>query len=83
MKNKAEEKSKELVEKLRTEIYRGLIFTDDFNPARDRAHTEKAKQCALIAVHEIMNILFIADAPVGQTGRWKYWSDVKSEIQKL
>ena len=63
------EKAKELVNK-----YWGKGITND---------KEIAKQCALIAVDEILNwhleFLFISNESVGH----QYWLDVKQEIEKL
>ena len=47
---------------------------------------EKAKQCALICVDEIMNLgLLYGDAPFGDGGKqfYSYWQQVKTEIKKL
>jgi hypothetical protein len=47
---------------------------------------ERAKQCALICVDEIMNLgLLYGDAPFGDGGKQfhSYWQQVKTEIEKL
>jgi hypothetical protein len=56
-------------------------------------HGEEAKQCALIAVDEklkifsqIYNILVhknIVDVELKYTATYKYWEEVKQEIEKL
>lgn len=61
------EKAEELVEKFRLNVldYEGCSINE-----------HKAKQCALIAVDEILNILF-------QHYKIDYWKEVKKEILKL
>jgi len=60
---KAKEKAEELVDKY-------FIVIDNSHPLDDILKT--AKQCALIAVDELIEEI-----------RSKYWYDVKYEIQKL
>jgi hypothetical protein len=46
----------------------------------------KAKQCALIAVNEILQIvpsIFLTDDEEIHSGHYQYWQEVKQEIQKL
>jgi hypothetical protein len=61
------ERAKELVDKFKknTRAY------NETNGWEDSAYD--AKQCALIAVHEILKI----------TARDDYWKEVKNEIEKL
>lgn len=40
-----------------------------------------AKKCALVCVNEIMKEVPMYTGELNP--RWKYWSDVKEEIQKL
>ena len=40
---------------------------------------DEAKQCALIAVHEIKTLLYNAD----RMYQYDYWHEVKQEIEKL
>jgi hypothetical protein len=40
-----------------------------------------AKQCALIAVDEILST--IVSTPTDYGASWTYWMDVKKEIEKL
>jgi hypothetical protein len=42
----------------------------------------KAKQCALIAVAEIINSIVITDLTTAEN-QFKYWEEVKFEIEKL
>ena len=42
------------------------------------ANSEKAKQCALIAVNEVLKELYPSDIK-----RCEYWQEVKQEIEKL
>ena len=62
------EKAKELVDKFMNHSWNG----------EDNLWTENAKQCALIAVDEILNaVTTIADK------KYDYWQQVKTEIQNL
>ena len=65
------EKAKELVDKMRDEI---PCHCDDW---------EQAKQCALIAVDELLS----NDGFSSSREEWaifkKYWNEVKQEIEKL
>jgi hypothetical protein len=42
----------------------------------------EAKQCALVMVDEIKKILYSQDLRIGMV-RYKYWFEVKKEIEKL
>jgi hypothetical protein len=68
----AEEKAKELVNNFKLNVldYEGSGL-----------NTYKAKQCALIAVDEILNSP--KDGYVHFQDVIKYWQEVKSEIEKL
>jgi len=67
---KAKEKAKELVDKF-------LQYT----PAEEEYEYPYAKQCALIAVEEIINSRpAITDSQVEYNN---FWNDVKSELQSL
>jgi hypothetical protein len=49
-------------------------------------YTPTAKQCALIAVEEIIDLgLLYGNAPFGDGGKrfYSYWQEVKEEILKL
>ena len=74
-----EEKAKELVEK-----YRGVAHSDFHNQTGyDEAQREEnQKQCALIAVDEIIQAIryTAAKSDLGYVG---YWNKVKQEIEKL
>ena len=72
----AQEKADELIDKM---YYVGRYDDkEDYNPAMA---WERAKQCALIAVKEIINSRpAITDSQVEYN---KYWNDVKSELQCL
>ena len=70
----SKEKAVELINKM---YYSGRYDDkEDYNPAMA---WERAKQCALIAVEEILAIS-IDNAEIGYL---KYWSRVKSELQSL
>ena len=67
------EKSKELINK----------FT---NPVRWKLGqenvTQRAKECALIAVDEILDSVIIIDLTTAEN-QFKYWQEVKQEINNL
>lgn len=70
----AKEKADELIDKM---YYIGRYDDkEDYNPAMA---WERAKQCALIAVDEILTI----SRDNAEIGYLKYWSRVKSELQSL
>jgi len=69
----AEEKAKKLVDDMYCEMH-NLCITDE-------VLNEVAKQCALIAVDEILNSP--KDGYVHFQDVIKYWQEVKSEIEKL
>ena len=65
------EKARELIEKYR---YVSISFVDSIEGTCDMLmNNEDAKECALIAVDEIIKELFYN----------KYWIEVKQEIEKL
>jgi hypothetical protein len=49
------------------------------NLMNDREAWEDAKVCALIAIDEIINLYTNDDVVLD----WKYWQEVKQEIEKL
>lgn len=80
----AKEKAQELVNKFREAIYKGQIFTDDFNPIRERNHIERAKSVAIICVNEILDTCPQKENEIfGVSKGIKYWQSVKAEIEKL
>jgi hypothetical protein len=74
----AKEKAKELVEK-----FLGKIPFADTNVYKDwkKEMNNKAKQCALIAVDEILNH-HSTEQGLYRIDRY-YWQEVKTEINKL
>lgn len=46
-------------------------------------NVEQAKQCALIAVDEIIKALHNADTAYDLVDKIEYWNEVKDEIEKL
>jgi hypothetical protein len=72
----AKEKAKELVDKFKSFV----DFTNDDFDTCIIATTKNAKQCALIAVDEIMksNVVWYEDSIP-----YKYWNEVKQEINNL
>ena len=68
------EKAQELVNRF---MFAGIYFTDGIDGAR-----KNAKQCALIAVDEILEM----DLPILEEDAdtfYDYWEEVKQEIEKL
>ena len=68
------EKAIELVAKFKSNVYKKAFANTDF--MYDRYYgldDEMAKQCALIAVNEILK----------EGVRWQYWYEVKKEIENL
>ena len=49
--------------------------------AMENKYYERAKQCALIAVDEILNVTAGLNGWIG--GFQSYWEEVKQEIEKL
>ena len=73
------EKAKDLVDKFLPEI-RGA---DRYNYNLESMNVFIAKQCALIAADEIFNYQPYAYTIEQYDRVYKYWEEVKSEIQKL
>jgi hypothetical protein len=69
----AKEKARELVDS-----YRIILMNEDTECGNEILCTVIAKQCALIAVDEIIYLLDRYIDPVRS-----YWEDVKREIKKL
>ena len=68
---KAKDKAKELVDKYNDkELFYLLTF-------------RQAKQCALIAVDEIINSIEVGYADYKSLSKINYWQEVKQEIIKL
>lgn len=44
---------------------------------------QRAKQCALIAVNEILDALLVGDVDIWDREQIEYWEQVKTEIEKL
>ena len=66
----AAEKAKELVDKYWIYLRANLLY--------DEEAKEDAKQCALIAVDEMLNLCW-----GGNKVGMKHWNEVKQEIEKL
>jgi hypothetical protein len=67
----AKEKAKELVDKFMLHnSYQSIVWYN-------------AKQCALLAVDEIIKETKLHDKTIYQHGRTAYWQEVKQEILKL
>jgi hypothetical protein len=64
---------KEKAEELVYKMYAGFVHS---------LYSYKAKQCALIAVDEIINSIVITDLTTADN-QFKYWEKVKKELEKL
>ena len=73
----AVEKAKELVE-----IYAETIEPIQYEVLLER-NWNNAKQCALIAVDDIIKETKLHDKTIYQHGRTFYWQEVKQEIEKI
>lgn len=75
----AKEKARDLIEKFHQKMYHDL-------GAGAKHYTNKAPQCALVAVEEILDALGIfSNGPgweLGDTIDWQFWQAVKNEIEK-
>lgn len=69
-----QEKAEELVDKYYVTIVSFL---------NDRMKNTNAKQCALIAVNEILQAIGYCEDPESNYNVDCYWADVKQEINKL
>jgi hypothetical protein len=78
------QKAKDLVDKYRIKV--SVFFTEDSIPRIVNAEIilKSAKQCALIAVDECINIHFNLESDRNGIGEsFKYWQEVKQEIINL
>lgn len=80
------EKAEELVNKYEPFVY-GFIGSSMLTNTEDQSVIKmNAKQCALIAVNEILNQLSLLElSPLGTytNPKIEYWLEVKQEIEKL
>lgn len=74
------EKAKELVDKFRKHVDCDLSGEDGFEYSKD-AETYNAKQCALIAVDEVLNNYYKNHFQNGK--KIDFWLDVRLEIKKI
>jgi hypothetical protein len=72
--NSPKEKAEELVNKLLESLY------DNGSLSFKRILYSKAKQCALIAVDEILNVI---DRDMNYQNVYSFYLEVKEEIEKL
>ena len=56
---------------------KAIDLVEDMHDAPEMGYNEHAKQCALIAVDEILQQI------LWDKGAVKYWNEVKQEIEKL
>lgn len=76
----AKEKAKELVERFKNHSYMDWNENIGFDY---KEQTENAKQCALICVDEIKEIVIHLHPMMKQELNFNYWEDVKQEIELL
>lgn len=81
------EKAKELVNKFKTYSYYDAHDLTS-RVKREESNTDSAKECATIAVDEIIDQwimidTYIADGDGQLNPNLKYWKEVKQEIEKL
>lgn len=70
---------KEKANELANAMFNGSVF--DYKGKEElRKEQNRAKQCALKAVDEILNVLWDNGT---SSNYYKYWQEVKSEIEKL
>ena len=63
---------------------KAIDLVEDMHDAPEMGYNEHAKQCALIAVDEILNLSKIASLRRdGVYMELEYWIEVKQEIEKL
>ncbi len=72
------EEAMELVDKCRTEIYKGQLTTADVNPKRDAYRDEQGRRCAIAMVYEFLPFVNVRDLDT-----YKYWHQVYSELEKM
>ena len=70
----AKEKAKELVDKYWIHLRAGMLYDDEAK--------EDAKQCALIAVDEHFKGMSLTFGCINDRS-FKFWQEVKQEIEKL
>lgn len=74
----AKEKAEELVNKMAIKFHDGTSRAD-LKPNFKIAENKYFRECALIAVDEIIEELY----GMGNANRFNYWKEVKQEIEKL
>ncbi len=81
----AQEKAKELIDKFgKVNVYISIEPRDIECSAKD-LDSNTSKQCALIAVDEIISFIIISTSQSGLIRDFQkdYWQQVKQEIEKL
>ena len=77
---KAEEKARELVDRFEKLTDMGMIHLSKNGKSIQR---KNAKQCALIAVDEILKLGFIFFSDAEKENNPEFWNEVKQEIERL
>jgi hypothetical protein len=72
---------------------KALDLVEDMRDCPEVGYNEHAKQCALIAADEVINIfsgvhkklieIDMLEGSVEETATYKYWQEVKQEIEQL
>ena len=76
-----EEKAKELLSKMDVIHYHKLITQPQCKGLPVSMHDDQIKQCALVAVDEIISIYQYANS--FKAKQREYWENVKQELEKL
>ena len=76
------EKAEELIDRFEQRFpLKSEVITTKGDLSWEYDNWEEAKQCALIAVDEIIDSLQIKNYP--QADQYEYWQEVKNEIENL
>ena len=70
---KVEDKARELISKMLQ--YQMIVSDEEYS-------LNNAKQCALICVDEIIELLNYYNEEMSSTQQYEYWQEVKQEINK-
>lgn len=74
--------AQELVNKFKAAHLAGQVFTDDFDPERERKHMEESKKLTMICINECRGVAAVIG---GESGKviGKYLDNIEREIKRL
>jgi hypothetical protein len=72
------EKAEELVD-----VYRLILIKSNTDAGEEILCTLLAKECALVAVDEVLDFMDRFDLDLEMKHQYKWWKEVKQEIEKL